>query len=191
MNKVLLALPLLLVSSVGAQHSPEHEAEWAKVRPLKALYEEVVTSGDVEKLRPFCAKDFRGVLLTGRAFNGFDDFVAATKEIKALIGEGGSYKTELNYTPGSMFDDTAIVQGTAMEHVVTGAGKRFDFESRWIANLVREDGAWKLFRIQSTMDPADNVFTRAGVQTTAIAVGAGAGLLGMILGYAASALRKR
>jgi len=46
----------------------------------------------------------------------------------------------VNYEPGTMFGNFAVAHGTAEETVVTGGGKRFEFASRWMANLIKEDG---------------------------------------------------
>jgi hypothetical protein len=184
---------MTILPAFGAQAapavSPEEEAEWAKIRELKALYEEAVSGNQVEKLRPYVASNFHGVLVNGREARSFDELLKRNQEIRELIGAGGSYTVKIKYEPGSMFGNAAMAHGTAAESVVTGSGKRFDFVSSWLAALVKEDGRWKLYRIQATLDPVDNVFVHDTVRYTRILFGGGALLVGAALGFALRGLR--
>jgi hypothetical protein len=74
--------------------------------------------------------------------------------------------------------------------VVTGSGKRFEYVSRWLANLIKEDGAWKLYRFQSTINPVDNVFVQDTVKYTRLFVGGGGLLIGAVLGFVLSRFRR-
>jgi hypothetical protein len=170
--------------------SPEEEAEWVKIRALKSVYEDAVSSNQIEKLKPYVAGNFHGVLVTGAEARSFDDLVKRNQEIHALIGEGGSYHVKVNYEPGTMFGHLAVANGTAEESVVTSSGKRFEFVSHWLVNLIKEDGAWKLYRIQSMLDPVDNVFVHDTVKYTRLFFGGGGLLIGAILGFAVRGFRR-
>lgn len=183
---------VLLAAYLQAQPkiSPEEEAEWVKIREIKALYEEAVSSNQIEKLRPHIAKDFHGVLVNGREARSFEDLIRRNKEIWDLIGAGGSYKVNVKYEPGTMFGNLAVAHGTAEETVVTGSGKRFEFVSSWLVNLIKEDGVWKLYRIQATLDPVENVFVQDTVKYTRLFFGGGALTIGVVLGYVLRSLRR-
>jgi hypothetical protein len=184
-HRTAVLLLCLAAAALGqsAAAAADEEAEWAKIRELKALYEEAVSANQVEKLRPFVAKDFRGILLNGSEARSFDDLVKRNQEIWDLIGAGGSYKVKVNHEPGVMFGNLAVAQGNSEDVVVTGLGKRFEFQSTWLVNLVKEDGVWKLYRIQATMDPVSNVFVQDTVKYTRLAFGGGGLLLGAALGF--------
>jgi len=187
---LLMLAPLLFAQDGSAQRSKEdEEKEWVKIRQIKALYEEAVAANQVEKLRPYVAKNFHGVLVNGREVRSFEELLQGNREIRELIGEGGSYKVTLKYAPGSMFGDVALAYGTSDEVVVTGIGKRFEFTSTWLVNLIKEDGDWKLYRVQAAMDPVDNVFVHDTVKYTRIFFGVGGLLGGVLLGYAFRARR--
>src|SRR5437016_4775383 len=51
-----------------------------------------------------------------------------------------------------------------------------------MANLIKEDGAWKLYRFQSTLDPVDNVFVHDTVKYTRLIFGGGGVAIGALLG---------
>jgi hypothetical protein len=171
--------------------TPEEEAEWMKIRELKSVYEHAVSSNQIEKLRPHIARNFHGILVTGAEARSFDDLIERNREIHDLIGDGGSYGVTLNYEPGSMFGNVAIASGTSEETVVTGAGKRFEFVSLWMANLIKEDGAWKLYRFQSTLNPVENVFVKDTLKYTGLIFGGGGLALGVLLGFALRGFRRR
>jgi hypothetical protein len=175
---------------VEPARTPEEEAEWLKIRELKSVYEDAVSSNQIENLQPHVARGFHGILVTGAEARSFEDLIERNREIHDLIGSEGTYHVKLNYEPGRMFGHVAIVGGTAEETVVTGSGKRFEFVSRWLANLIKEDGAWKLYRFQSTLDPVNNVFVHDTVKSTGLLFGAGGLAIGVLLGLAMRGRRR-
>jgi len=184
---------LLLCSAAWAQETarpPAEEAEWVKIRALKTVYEDAVSSNQIEKLRPYLAANFHATIVTGAEARSFDDLLKRNQEIHDLIGPGGSYQVKVSYEPGTMFGNVAVANGTAQETVVTGSGKRFDFVSKWLVNLVKEDGTWKLYRLQSTLDPVDNVFVHDTVKYTRLFFGGGGLAIGVLLGFVLRGFRR-
>ena len=180
MNQLKWAV-VLLAGLACAQ--AQEEAEWVKIRELKAIYQDAVSSNQIEKLRPYVASNFHGVLVTGGEARSFDDLVKRNQEIRALIGAGGSYRVTVNHEPGTMFGNIAVANGTADEEIVTSGGKTFKFTSRWLADLIKEDGTWKLYRFAATLDPVDNVFVHDAVKHTRLFFGGGGLLIGAALGF--------
>src|SRR5206468_642501 len=119
-----------------------------KIRNIKAIYEDAVNSNQLEKLKPYIAKNFHGVMVNGREARSYDDLVKIVADVRDLIGAGGSYQVKVNYEPGTMFGNLAVANGTTEEHIVTGSGKRFDPNSNWLAgrrsNLFRLYLDWEL-----------------------------------------------
>ena len=188
-------IALLLCSAAWAQdagtvRSPEEEAEWVKIRALKSVYEDAVRSNQIEKLRPYVAANFHGTIVTGAEARSFDDLIKRNQEIHELIGSGGSYQVKVNYEPGTMFGNIAVANGTSEETVVTGSGKRFEYVSKWLVNLIKEDGTWKLYRLQSTLDPVDNVFVHDTVKYTRLFFGGGGLVIGALLGFLLRGFRR-
>jgi hypothetical protein len=175
----------------AAAPSAAEEAEWVKIRNIKAIYEDAVNSNQLEKLQPYIAKNFHGVMVNGREARSYDDLVKIVADLRALIGAGGSYHVKISYEPGTMFGNVAVANGAAEESIVTGSGKRFDPTSTWLVNLIKEDGDWKLYRVQATMDPVNNVFVRDTVKYTGIFFGGGGVLVGALIGSLAIRVFRR
>lgn len=192
---IAVTIVTLGISSIMAQPaaapSAAEEAEWVKIRNIKAIYEDAVNSNQLEKLQPYIAKNFHGVMVNGREARSYDDLVKIVADLRALIGAGGSYHVKISYEPGTMFGNVAVANGAAEESIVTGSGKRFDPTSTWLVNLIKEDGDWKLYRVQATMDPVNNVFVRDTVKYTGIFFGGGGVLVGALIGSLAIRVFRR
>jgi hypothetical protein len=191
---IAINLVTLGMSSIMAQPpapSAAEEAEWVKIRNIKAIYEDAVNTYPLEKLKTYVAKNLHGVMVNGREARSYDDLVKIVADLRALIGDGGSYHVKVNYEPGTMFGDLAVANGTAEESIVTGSGRRFETTSTWLVNLIKEDGDWKLYRVQATMDPVNNVFVRDTVKYASILFGGGGVLVGAILGAVTIRLFRR
>jgi ketosteroid isomerase-like protein len=124
-------------------------------------------------------------MVTGDSVRGIEDLRAYWQKIKQLLGENGEYTASVNPDELSLISgDIALSKGSTQEVAVTGAGKRYEFSSQWTAVCRKEDGQWKLLRVQATMDPVSNVFVKAFLRRTA----AGSGLAGAAVGLVAGAL---
>jgi len=187
---VTLGISSIMAQPVAAPSAAE-EAEWVKIRNIKAIYEDAVNSNQLEKLKPYIAKNFHGVMVNGREARSYDNLVKIVADLRALIGAGGSYHVKISYEPGTMFGDLAVANGAAEETIVTGSGKRFEPASTWLVNLIKEDGEWKLYRVQATMDPVNNVFVRDTVKYTGIFFGGGGVLVGALIGALAIRVFRR
>jgi len=183
---IAVTIATLGISSIMAQPaaapSAAEEAEWVKIRNIKAIYEDAVNSNQLERLQPYIAKNFHGVMVNGREARSYDDLVKIVADLRALIGAGGSYHVKISYEPGTMFGNMAVANGAAEESIVTGSGKRFEPTSTWLVNLIKEDGDWKLYRVRATMDPVNNVFVRDTVKYTGIFFGGDGVLVGALIG---------
>jgi ketosteroid isomerase-like protein len=171
---------MLFYCSLMAQHtSPEEEREWVEIRKIKTVYEEAVNNNDLDKLRPYLANGFSGVLLTGDEVKSFDDLKAANQRIRQLVS---SYQVKVNYSPGTMSGNTAMAHGDTDDVVVTAGGKRLQFQSHWSADLIKDPAGWKLLRIHASMDPVNNVFVQNTVQYAKLGFGIGGLILGAVVG---------
>jgi ketosteroid isomerase-like protein len=168
--------------SPGATEESEHEA----LRRLKSGYEDAVRNNRIDGLAPYFHSDFHGVMVTGRAVNSFADVQQYWRDIRGLIGEGGTYTTTVNPERSVILGDLALARGTTDDVIKTNDGKEYRFSALWSATLQKEGGSWKIRTIQGTMDPVGNPFVREFgkrlVVRVSSAVGAAALVLGALLG---------
>ena len=141
---------------VVANDEAEHEA----LRQLKALYEAAIRDNKVEALGPYFSSDIHGVMVTGRVVTSVGELQQYWTDIRALIGEGGTYTTTLNPERSILVGDVALARGSSDDVVVTSDKQEFRFTSYWTAVLQKQEGRWKLVQVQGTIDPVDNPFVR-------------------------------
>ena len=76
-----------------------------------------------------------------------------------------------------------MVHPGATDDLVRLAGaKELKFNSRWTAICRRENGAWKIYRMQASLDPIQNVFISSRVTGAKLTFGIGGGVVGFVLG---------
>lgn len=174
------AIALLLVSLNPAARADD-ESDRAALRAIKARYEEAANSGDLSKIANDVSKDFTGVMVTGESVAGVNGFADYWKKVQSIIGAGGSYHVVGNVEKTDIFGDVAVTRGTTDEKVRLGSGKELAFSGHWTAVCHREDGVWKIFRVEETLDPVDNVFVSALVKKTQLIYGAAGFVAGVIV----------
>jgi ketosteroid isomerase-like protein len=131
------------------------EEDKEALRNLRSLYEKSVASRDLKALKPHLAEDFTAVMITADEVKGFDGILGYWKKVEDFIGKDGTYQVSID-PDDTIFDgNIAIAKGRAREHAVRN-GKTIDFTSQWTAIARKEGDAWKLVRIQASIDPVGN-----------------------------------
>lgn len=170
----------------------KQEAEWAKIRIIKEKYEEAAALGRVDILSPFISPEFTGVTLTGEEIRGYEGLNNFNLRMREVIGEGATHEMKISYAPGAMYGDIAIAHGTTQEVLITSLRNRFAYTSLWTAILRKENGEWKLIRVQQSIDPVNNEFVDTFTMRKIGWYGGGGVVAGLILGVLASyCLRRR
>lgn len=159
----------------------DNEADYSALRMIRTNYMEAVNSGDLSKIAPFLSKDVTGVMVTGDEVKGFGELESYWKKIQDLIGPGGSYHQKVNADKTDLYDGVAVSRGTTEDLVRLGSGKELRFNSYWTAVCRKEDGVWKVLRMEATMNPVDNVFVSMNLQKTKVLYGLGGIVAGTIL----------
>lgn len=201
MRHSLAAMVCLVLSSILswmnpalAQQPQPQEADHEQLRALKAVYERAVAEEKVDLLEPHLATGFSGVMVTGDSVRSMEDLRAYWQKIKQLLGENGKYTATVNPDELSLISgDIALSKGSTQELAVTSAGKRYEFSSQWTAVCRKENGQWKLLRVQATMDPVSNVFVKAFLSRTAVGSALAGAAAGLVVGalIAWTLLRRR
>jgi ketosteroid isomerase-like protein len=185
----LFVLAVLLVFSSMLQ--ADDEADRNALRKISSTYEDALNSNDLAKLKPVLADGFTGVMISGDEIKSFDDLQAFWKKIWDLVGAGGSYHVKVVTDQTDFFGDVAVSRGYSEEVFHTGKGKEFAFRPRWTAITKRQNGEWKIYRVEGTLNPMDNAIITEIVRRARIIVGASGLLAGLVLGFLAGGLWSR
>ena len=164
--------------AVGQQDEAEHDA----LRKIKGAYEEAIRSNDLNKMAPYVATNTSGVMLTGEEVTGLGGLQAYWDKIKRMMGDGGRYEVTLKPNRSELFGDIALAHGSTEDVVRANTGKTYQFGSLWTAVCRKENGQWKVLRLQGTMDPIGNPFVNARVQFNRMTFGAGGVVAGLAVG---------
>jgi ketosteroid isomerase-like protein len=157
-NQILaLAVALIFLGLNTAAHADD-EADRDALRLIRTNYMNAVNSGDLSLIKNDLSQEVTGVMVTGKPVAGFDGLVAYWKEVQGLIGQGGTYHVIVNVDKTDLFGDVSVSHGTTEETVRLASGKELDFSAYWTAVCHKENGEWKVVRMQATLNPIDNVF---------------------------------
>jgi ketosteroid isomerase-like protein len=175
-------IPIVMLAVVSTAHA-SLETDRAELRVIKAAYENACKAGDPDKLAPYLAKGATGVMVTGEEVAGLDGIKAYWAKIRSLMGPGGSYSTTVNVDATEVFGDISVSRGTTDDLVRLAGAKDLKFSSRWTAVCHRENGAWKIYRMQASLDPIQNVFIASRVTGAKLIFGTGGAVAGLALGF--------
>jgi ketosteroid isomerase-like protein len=132
-----------------------NEQEKEALRSLRGIYEKAIASRDLSTLKPHLAADFSAVMITADEVKGYDGMLAYWKKVEDFLGKDGTYQVTIDPDDTIFEGNIAIAKGRAKEHVVRN-GKTLGFTSQWTAIARKEDGEWKIVRIQASIDPIGN-----------------------------------
>ena len=177
--------------SVYAFGPEEDEADHEALRQLKAVFEEATNNNQLDLLEPYLHDPFSVVTYTDRKFTDFQVFKTAWQERRDSLLAGGSYTVELIPDRSLLYGDIAITMGTSENVLVTGDGDEYRFPANWTAVCRKVDGAWRIVRSHSSMDPFGNPMILAGSRKAAIRFGIGGLVGGLILGGIAATIFAR
>jgi ketosteroid isomerase-like protein len=178
MLPVVIATVLCCLNSIARA---DDDANRAALRMIRTNYEEAANSGDLSKFKSDLSDQVTGVMVTGEPVTGYDGLVSYWKGIQDLIGPGGSYHVTVNTDKTDLFGDIAVSRGTTEESVRLANGKELDFSSFWTAVCHKEDGKWKIFRMQATLNPVHNVFVSLQLGKAKLIYGIGGIVAGVML----------
>jgi ketosteroid isomerase-like protein len=159
----------------------DEEADRAALRMIRTNYMDAVNSGDLTKIKNDLATNVTGVMVTGKAVEGYEGLVAYWNEVQQLIGPGGSYHVNVNVDKTELFGDITVSHGTTDESVRLPNGTELNFNGYWTAVCHKEGDAWKVVRMEATMDPVHNVFVTLQLKRAKLAYGIGGLVVGIVL----------
>jgi ketosteroid isomerase-like protein len=183
----LVSLPLAL----AATEDPSRAVDYDALRNLRSIYEDALNNNDAAMIKPLLADGFTGVMISGEEVKSYDDFDAFWKRFRGLIGEGGTYHVKVITDQTDFIGDMGVSRGYTEETIHTAGGKDDKIQSRWTAVTRKQNGEWKIFRVQGSVNPISNPAIDEMVKTTRLVFG-GLGLAaGLVLGLIGGVLIRR
>jgi ketosteroid isomerase-like protein len=184
---ILIALAALPLAAQDTGREQDHDA----LRRLRAVYEDAVNNNDLSKVKPLLAEGFTGVMISGEELKSYEDLVAFWSKIRGMLGAGGKYRVKVVTDQTDFFGDLGISRGYTEEQFVTAGGKEYNVQARWTAVTRKQNGEWKLFRVQGSIDPIDNPAVEMVVSRTKLMFAAAGMAAGLLLAVLASVLLRR
>lgn len=175
---LVLAIAAYCFCNVAAR--ADDEADRAALRLIRTNYMDAANSGDLSKIKNDLATNVTGVMVTGKAIEGYDGLTAYWKDIQQLIGPGGAYHVAVNVDKTDLFGDVAVSHGTTDESVHLPTGSDLNFNGYWTAVCHKEGDAWKVIRMQATMDPVNNIFVDLQLKRARLIYGLGGLAVGIV-----------
>jgi ketosteroid isomerase-like protein len=161
----------------------DDNADRNALRLIRTNYMDAANSGDLSKFKNDLSPDATGVMVTGAPVTSYDDLVAYWKSIQDLIGPGGTYHVAVNTDKTDLFGDVAVSHGTTDETVHLANGTDFHFNSFWTAVCHKENGDWKVLRMQATLDPVHNVFVDYQIKKAELVYGVAGVAVGLAVSF--------
>jgi len=90
-----------------------------------------------------------------------------------------------------LFGDIAVSRGTTDELVRLPNGKELHFNAGWTSVCHKENGAWKIFRVEATLNPVNNVFVSYQLAKAKTIFAIGGFLAGAVLVTIVQLLRRK
>jgi ketosteroid isomerase-like protein len=170
-NQILALMAAVIFLGLNTVARADEDADRTALRMIRTNYMAAVNSGDLSQFKNDLSPQVTGVMVTGVPVTGYDDLVAYWQKVQALIGAGGTYHVTVNVDKTDLFGDVSVSHGTTEEAIRLASGKELDFSSFWTGICHKEDGVWKVIRMQATLDPIDNVFVSLQLKKTELTSG--------------------
>lgn len=167
-------------ASNTAAENPVHQ----ELRAFRQQVVEAIASEDIEKLLPYLTDNVVVTWQNGEVSRGHDE---VRKYYDRMMRGPSPVVKSLKSNPvpdqlTNLFGDVGVAHGSSNDHFVLTDGQDFDLKTIWSATVVKQDGVWKIASFHASTNMFDNAVLWLIVRKTAIWVGGGAGLIGIVLG---------
>lgn len=160
----------------------DDEADHQALREFRTLFEQAASENKLDLLKPHLHEPFSIVTYTDREFTDFEAFKARWQKTRDEVVGSGTFKVTLEPERSAIFGDVAVARGNSKNVLVNGAGKEYQFTSRWTAVFRKVDGQWKVVRVHSSLDPFGNPMIIDQAWRKVLQVGIAAAVAGLVVG---------
>ena len=185
--KTVLYTTLAIVASlagISLGHGQDTATEDPAHNELRAMRKELVAAivaGDIDTQLKYAHPDIVVTWQNHEVCRGHDGLRKFMKESGSSAFKGYKVEPEPDALTILHGGDTGISTGRSVG-VYQVLGKEFEFENRWTATLVKENGRWLVAAYQVSLNALDNPILNGATRMITWA-GGGAGALGLLVGW--------
>ncbi len=190
MSNKLVALVLMcgLVPLAPLRAQPAEDPAHNELRTFRQNVTAAVRSGDIEAQLEYAHPDVVVTWQNNEVVRGHDGL----REFMRRTGTDAFRGYEVEPTPDELTilagDDTGISFGRSVARYSV-LGEEYDFENRWTATLVKENGQWLLAAYHVSLNALDNPILNAATSLL-YWVGGAALVIGVVVGVLVGRRRK-
>lgn len=157
----ILCFLMLMVASIGVSAATDTgtEADHEQLRQLLKTAQDAVNNDQPELLQAYLHKDYVITVMN-------QELVTEEKTVEQLFYEWfkkpDAILQSLHIEPeASILTNIyegrfGVGYGTSADTYELTDGRKFTFNSKWTATMIKEDGQWKLLALHVGVDPIDN-----------------------------------
>jgi ketosteroid isomerase-like protein len=182
--KRLLFAPFALILTAGLSFAQDAPPEDPAHEELRAFRKEIVTAivaGDIEAQLKLAHPDVVVTWQNHVVCRGHDELRKFMKESGSSAFKGYKVEPEADVLTVLHGGETGISTGRSVGRYQV-LGREFEFENRWTATLVKEDGHWLVAAYQVSLNALDNPILNGASGMLYWGAG-GAGALGLLVGW--------
>jgi ketosteroid isomerase-like protein len=175
---------LLAITAAIAQGSPQ-EADHTALRKLKDDVLTAINNRNMAAVDAMLHKPFLSTVITQESFNEtaklrgwFEDlFARPLLRLRHFLIQADADEMAQIYT-GTF----AVARGSTKERYELADGRGFDFDGRWTATAIKDNGQWKVLALHSGANSLDNPVINA-IERNTMTFAAVSTVLGAIVGF--------
>jgi ketosteroid isomerase-like protein len=185
MKSIASAVALFLLTITAAIAQGAQEADHAALRKLKDDVITAINNRNLAAVDGMLHKPFLSTVITQESFNEtgklrgwFDDlFSRPLLRLRHFRIQAEADEMAQIYT-GTF----AVARGSTKERYELGDGRGFDFDGRWTATAIKDNGRWKVLAIHAGINFLDNPVINA-IERNTMTFAAVSTVLGAIVGF--------
>ncbi len=183
MKRLLPAsLGLLLTVGLGfAQDTPPEDPAHEELRAFRKEIVAAIVAGDIEAQLKLASPDVVVTWQNHVVCRGHDELRKFMKEAGTDAFKGYKVEPEADVLTVLHGGDTGISTGRSVG-LYDVLGKEFEFENRWTATLVKEDGRWLVAGYHVSLNALDNPILSGATRTLSWGAG-GSAIVGLLVGW--------
>jgi uncharacterized protein (TIGR02246 family) len=172
-----------------AQEDPAHE----ELRRMKRQLVEASNKGDFDRVLTLLDQNVIVTWQNGEVSRGPNQVKAylerMTKGPNRIVDRFETNPEVADLT--HLYGDTGVAYGDSRDLFVLTDGREFVVPTRWSATVVKKDGRWLIANFHASANMFDNPVLGLAVRRTAMWVGGGAVVVGLIVGFLFGRLIRR